>query len=73
MMIKPVWAEYRDQWPPAYWDDWLRHPDRRHDRACIRPEVSRTYTFGEQGTSQAQYVFFPLLLLLLLMVMHITF
>lgn len=54
MMIKPVWEEYRTQWPPAYWDDWLRHPDRRHGRACIRPEVSRTYTFGEKGTSQAQ-------------------
>ena len=54
MMIKSVWEEYRTQWPPAYWDDWLRHPDRRHGRACIRPEVSRTYTFGEQGTSHAQ-------------------
>ena len=54
MMTKPVWEEYRTQWPPAYWDDWLRHPDRRHGRACIRPEVSRTYTFGEKGTSQAQ-------------------
>jgi alpha-1,3-mannosyl-glycoprotein beta-1,2-N-acetylglucosaminyltransferase len=26
----------------SFWDDWLREPKQRRDRACIRPEVSRT-------------------------------
>ena len=54
MLTKNLWNELGSKWPPAYWDDWLRHPDRRHSRSCIRPEVCRTYTFGEKGTSNAQ-------------------
>ncbi|CAF4178277.1 unnamed protein product [Rotaria magnacalcarata] len=26
----------------SFWDDWMRKPEQRRDRACIRPEVSRT-------------------------------
>src|SRR6218665_3042758 len=35
-----------------FWDDWMRHPDQRRDRTCIRPEISRTSTFGRQGVSK---------------------
>ncbi|PIK41283.1 Alpha-1,3-mannosyl-glycoprotein 2-beta-N-acetylglucosaminyltransferase [Apostichopus japonicus] len=33
----------------------MRHPDQRKDRACIRPEISRTDTFGKEGVSKGQY------------------
>lgn len=39
MLTKNLWEELGSSWPGAYWDDWLRHPDRRHERVCIRPEV----------------------------------
>ena len=32
---------------PSYWDDWIRKPEQRKDRACIRPELPRTKTFGK--------------------------
>ena len=35
-----------------YWDDWMREPAQRLERACIRPEVSRTRTFGKKGVSK---------------------
>lgn len=34
-----------------FWDDWLRADEQRKGRACIRPEISRTHTFGEKGVS----------------------
>jgi len=33
----------------------MREPDQRKGRQCIRPEISRTFTFGEKGTSQGQF------------------
>lgn len=36
----------------SYWDDWMRRPEQRKDRACIRPEISRTRTFGKIGVSK---------------------
>lgn len=41
-----------------FWDDWIRQPAQRRERACIRPEISRTKTFGKVGVSK--YEFFPL-------------
>lgn len=41
-----------------FWDDWIRQPAQRRERACIRPEISRTKTFGKVGVSK--YAFFPL-------------
>ncbi|RDD42830.1 Alpha-1,3-mannosyl-glycoprotein 2-beta-N-acetylglucosaminyltransferase, partial [Trichoplax sp. H2] len=38
-----------------YWDDWMREPARRQNRVCIRPEISRTRTFGRIGVSQGQF------------------
>lgn len=55
MMLKSMWDEVRDRWPTAYWDEFMRRPDVRHGRHCIRPEVSRSSTFGEQGTSAGQF------------------
>ncbi|KAK0419569.1 hypothetical protein QR680_014212 [Steinernema hermaphroditum] len=42
MLTASVWKELSASWPEAYWDDWLRMPEVRKGRACIRPEVSRT-------------------------------
>ena len=33
----------------------MREPTQRKDRVCIRPELSRTHTFGERGVSQGQF------------------
>lgn len=55
MMLRSFWDELSDKWPRAYWDDWLREPPQRMNRDCIRPEISRTYTFGERGSSGGQF------------------
>jgi len=55
MMTKALWHEIGSRWPRAYWDDWLREPPQRKGRDCIHPEISRTYTFGEHGSSQGQF------------------
>lgn len=31
----------------TYWDDWLRLKENHKGRQFIRPEVCRTYNFGE--------------------------
>ncbi|KAG7469612.1 hypothetical protein MATL_G00130820 [Megalops atlanticus] len=55
MLLKELWAELEPKWPATFWDDWMRQPDQRKDRACIRPEVSRTLTFGRKGVSLGQF------------------
>lgn len=55
MINKRVWTELGPKWPIGYWDDWLREPPQRQGRTIIRPEVSRTRTFGEHGVSQSQF------------------
>ena len=55
MLPRRVWIELEPIWPDAYWDDWLRSPEHRKDRQVIRPEISRTITFGAQGASVGQY------------------
>ncbi|KAK3524786.1 hypothetical protein QTP86_005463 [Hemibagrus guttatus] len=55
MLLKEVWAELEPKWPKAFWDDWMRHPEQRKDRSCIRPEISRTMTFGRKGVSLGQF------------------
>lgn len=42
------WEELGPKWPAGFWDDWLREPPQRKGRNFLRPEISRTYTFGEQ-------------------------
>lgn len=56
MLTRSLWLELgRERWARGYWDDWLREPQQRKGRACIRPEVSRTKTFGAEGTSVGQF------------------
>ncbi|XP_029299215.1 alpha-1,3-mannosyl-glycoprotein 2-beta-N-acetylglucosaminyltransferase b [Cottoperca gobio] len=55
MMLKEMWDELEPKWPSAFWDDWMRQPDQRKERSCIRPEVSRTITFGRKGVSLGQF------------------
>ena len=33
----------------------MREPAQRKDRVCIRPELSRTHTFGQRGVSHGQF------------------
>lgn len=37
----------------SFWDDWMRKPEQRRNRACIRPEVARTgiSVEGKRGVS----------------------
>ncbi|CAM9621487.1 unnamed protein product [Pylaiella littoralis] len=49
MLPRRLWDELAPEWPEAYWDDWLREPERRKERQFIRPEVCRTYHFGQKG------------------------
>jgi len=55
MLKKEFWLELESKWPDAFWDDWLRDPLQRKDRSCIRPEISRTRTFGKKGVSNGQF------------------
>lgn len=55
MLTKELWNEIGPKWPKSYWDDWMRQPVQRKGRACIRPEVSRTKTFGKIGVSNGLF------------------
>ncbi|XP_030053328.1 alpha-1,3-mannosyl-glycoprotein 2-beta-N-acetylglucosaminyltransferase [Microcaecilia unicolor] len=55
LLLAELWDELEPKWPKAFWDDWMRHPDQRKERACIRPEISRTMTFGRKGVSHGQF------------------
>ncbi|XP_030828404.1 alpha-1,3-mannosyl-glycoprotein 2-beta-N-acetylglucosaminyltransferase [Strongylocentrotus purpuratus] len=55
MLSRDVWLELGPKWPAGFWDDWMRHPDQRRGRSCIRPEISRTDTFGKTGVSKGQF------------------
>jgi len=55
MIRRDLWAELSGKWPRSYWDDWMRETAQRRGRACIRPEVSRTKTFGKVGVSNGLF------------------
>lgn len=55
MLLKETWEELEPKWPSAFWDDWMRQPEQRKGRACVRPEISRTMTFGRKGVSLGQF------------------
>ncbi|EDW61393.1 alpha-1,3-mannosyl-glycoprotein 2-beta-N-acetylglucosaminyltransferase [Drosophila virilis] len=55
MLTKELWSELSVKWPKSFWDDWIRHPEQRKDRVCIRPEISRTRTFGKIGVSNGLF------------------
>ncbi|CAL1399323.1 unnamed protein product [Linum trigynum] len=61
MLSKGTWDELSPKWPKAYpfkftyWDDWLRLEENHKGRQFVRPEVCRTYNFGEVGSSLGQF------------------
>ncbi|CAB9519040.1 Alpha-1,3-mannosyl-glycoprotein 2-beta-N-acetylglucosaminyltransferase [Seminavis robusta] len=57
MMTRQTWTQdIGAKWPNGYWDDWLREPAQRQGRHIIRPEVTRTFHFGDKGgASQNQF------------------
>lgn len=55
MMTRESWLGLEPHWPPAFFDDWLRDPVNTHGRSCIRPEISRTYSFGKVGVSKGLF------------------
>lgn len=56
MMTKDLWREeLMNKWAKSYWDDWMRLPEQRKGRSCIRPEISRTKTFGKIGVSNGLF------------------
>ena len=58
MMTRRIWdSELRAKWPRGFWDDWLRQPEQRRGRSCLRPEVSRSKPTCEdgEGASQGQF------------------
>lgn len=55
MLRRDTWRDLVDRWPPAFFDDWLRNPENVNERACIRPEISRTYSFGKIGVSKGLF------------------
>uniref|UniRef100_A0A183HFK2 Alpha-1,3-mannosyl-glycoprotein 2-beta-N-acetylglucosaminyltransferase n=1 Tax=Onchocerca flexuosa TaxID=387005 RepID=A0A183HFK2_9BILA len=54
MMTKELWDELSPIWPNGFWDDWIRNNTIRKNRACIRPEISRTGMTleGRKGASK---------------------
>jgi alpha-1,3-mannosyl-glycoprotein beta-1,2-N-acetylglucosaminyltransferase len=55
MINQRMWKEWGPKWPRGYWDDWLREPPQRKGRITLRPEISRTFTFGKIGVSSGQF------------------
>ncbi len=56
VLCRKLWEEeLSEKWPRSYWDDWMREPEQRRGRACIRPEISRTKTFGKIGVSNGMF------------------
>ena len=51
MLTQDLWKELKDKFSLAFWDDWFRERKQTQNRSCIRPEISRTYTFGQIGSS----------------------
>lgn len=55
LLTRELWNELKFRWPKVFWDDWIRQPQQRKGRACIRPEISRSRTFGRAGVSEGQF------------------
>ncbi|KAJ6986251.1 complex glycan less family protein [Populus alba x Populus x berolinensis] len=51
MLTKSIWDELSPKWPKAYPFSIENHKGRQF----IRPEVCRTYNFGEHGSSLGQF------------------
>ncbi|XP_052743154.1 alpha-1,3-mannosyl-glycoprotein 2-beta-N-acetylglucosaminyltransferase [Bicyclus anynana] len=55
LLKRDTWLQLESKWPEAFFDDWLRDPQNTQGRACIRPEISRTYSFGKIGVSKGLF------------------
>ena len=55
LLTRTLWLELGPKWPIAFWDDWMREPEQRRERIALRPELSRTHTFGAAGASGGQF------------------
>ncbi|XP_026742000.1 alpha-1,3-mannosyl-glycoprotein 2-beta-N-acetylglucosaminyltransferase [Trichoplusia ni] len=55
VLRRETWTKLEPKWPAAFFDDWLRNPVNIDRKACIRPEVSRTYSFGKVGVSKGLF------------------
>lgn len=55
LLEKEKWLVLEPKWPAGFWDDWMRLPEQREGRSCIRPEISRTKTFGKVGVSKGEF------------------
>ncbi|CAJ0574909.1 unnamed protein product, partial [Mesorhabditis spiculigera] len=58
MLSRETWRELSPGFPDIFWDDWMRRPDVKKERACIRPEVSRTshnMQVAGKGSSKGLY------------------
>ncbi|XP_075988162.1 alpha-1,3-mannosyl-glycoprotein 2-beta-N-acetylglucosaminyltransferase isoform X1 [Anticarsia gemmatalis] len=55
LLRRETWFRLAPKWPAAFFDDWLRNPDNIDGKSCIRPEVSRTYSFGKVGVSKGLF------------------
>ncbi|XP_039747759.1 alpha-1,3-mannosyl-glycoprotein 2-beta-N-acetylglucosaminyltransferase [Pararge aegeria] len=55
LLKRDTWLQLEPKWPEAFFDDWLRDPQNTQGRACIRPEISRTYSFGKIGVSKGLF------------------
>ncbi|GBP37238.1 Alpha-1,3-mannosyl-glycoprotein 2-beta-N-acetylglucosaminyltransferase [Eumeta japonica] len=55
MLRREMWLDLEPKWPEAFFDDWLRDPQNTGARACVRPEISRTFSFGKVGVSKGLF------------------
>ncbi|KAK9666973.1 hypothetical protein RND81_14G225600 [Saponaria officinalis] len=59
MLLRTTWDELSPKWPKAYPScfslHWLILKENHKGRQFIRPEVCRTYNFGEHGSSLGQF------------------
>nr|XP_049698968.1 alpha-1,3-mannosyl-glycoprotein 2-beta-N-acetylglucosaminyltransferase isoform X1 [Helicoverpa armigera] len=55
VLRREMWLSLAPKWPAAFFDDWLRNPVNIDGKACIRPEISRTYSFGKIGVSKGLF------------------
>lgn len=47
-------AALKGHWPNGFWDDWIREANVRRGRQVLRPEISRSFHFGNvKGASDS--------------------
>ena len=55
MITRAVWKSLESIWPEAFWDEWMRKPEVRQGRQCLRPELNRVRNFGRSGTGSSEF------------------